>query len=212
MCDGPFSRRAVMTYWLLHDVCAGLARAEFVEFGFEGNNIHRLHSVFGGGEVWANRSTNSTWKVAGAALPPFGFIAKCGGSEAGVVETNGRRWAYSRGPSGVFVDSRGTGVHSAYGVRTDGAVRVTCDRSGFMKRSMPFMGSSGEMLVAPLPGSGMFDVVIDPKAFGLPVGRVKDVVAVDPLEGSAEPRWTQKNGVLAFRADGRAFAYRVLFK
>ena len=21
MCDGPFSRRAVMTYWLLHDIC-----------------------------------------------------------------------------------------------------------------------------------------------------------------------------------------------
>ena len=27
MCDGPFSRSAVMTYWLLHDLCAELAGA-----------------------------------------------------------------------------------------------------------------------------------------------------------------------------------------
>ena len=212
MCDGPFSRRAVVTYWLLHDVCAKLAGSEFREFGFDGNNIHRLHSTFGAGEVWVNRATNSTWSVAGATLPSYGFVAKCGDAEAGVVETNGRRWAYSKGPSGVFVDARGSGVHSIFGIRTDGAIRVTTDRPGFMKRHTPFVGGKGEMLVTPLPGSGMFDVVIDPKAFGFPVGRVKDVVAVDAHEGAAEPRWTQKNGVIAIRADGKAFAYRILFR
>ena len=201
-----------MTYWLLHDVCAGLARSEFLEFGFGGSNIHRLHSLFKGGEVWANRSTNSTWAVAGAVLPPYGFVAKCGDAEAGVVETDGRRWAYSKGPSGVFLDTRGNGVRSMAGVRTNGAILVTASRSGYMARHMPFVGSNGEMLVTPLPGSDTFDVTIDPKAFGFPVGRVKDVVAVDPGEGSVEPRWTQKNGVIAFRADGKAFAYRVVFK
>ena len=99
-----------------------------------------------------------------------------------------------------------------FGVRTDGAIRVTTDRPGFMKRHTPFVGGNGEMLVTPLPGSGMFDVVIDPAAFGFPVGRVKDVVAVDPREGAAEVRWTQKKGVIAIRADGKAFAYRVLFR
>ena len=212
MCDGPFNRRAVMTYWLLHDVCERLAGSEFEKFGFDGNNIHRLHSTFGAGEVWANRATNSTWSVAGATLPPYGFVAKCGDAEAGVVETHGRRWAYSKGPSGVFVDARGSGVHSIFGIRTDGAVRITADRPGFMKRHTPFIGSNGEILVTPLPGSGMFDVTIDPTAFGFPFGHVKDVVAVDQGEGAADVRWTQKNGVIAIRADGNAFAYKILFR
>ena len=212
MCGLPGMKAAVMTYWLLHDACAELAKSEFQEFSFDGNNIHRQHSKFGAGEVWVNRSTNSTWKVSDAVLPTYGFVVKCRDSEAGVVETAGRRWAYSKGPSGVFVDARRTGVHSAFGVRTDGAVRVTSDRNGFMKRHMPLFGSNGEMLVTPLPGSGPFDVVIDPRAFDFPVGRVKDVVAVDAREGAAELRWTQKNGVIAIRADGNAFAYRIIFK
>ena len=212
MCEGPFSREAVLTYWLLHDVCDELARGDFVEFGFDGKNIHRLHSLFVTGEVWANRSTNSTWSVADTVLPTYGFVAKCANSEAGIVETEGRVWSYSRGPSGVFVDSRKSGVHSAFGVRTDGAVHVSSDRNGFMKRNMPLFGSNGEMLVTPLPGSGRFDVVIDPKAFGFPVGRVKDIVAVESAEDAEEIRWTQKNGVIAIRADGKSLAYRIVFK
>ena len=212
MCDGPFSRRAVMTYWLLHDVCAELADDDFLAFAFDGNNIHRLHSTFGRGDVWANRSTNSTWTVAGAALPPYGFFAKCGDSAAAVVETAGARWAYSHGPSGVFVDARGSGVRAAHGVETDGAVRVTASRSGFMRRHTPFAGGDGEMLVTPLPGSGGFGVRIDPTAFGFRSGRVKDVVAVDPQEGAGELLWTQKDGRIAIRADGKAFAYRIVFR
>ena len=54
-----------MTYWLLHDVCAALARSEFESLTF-GGNIHRQHTTFaGGGEVWINRETNAVWKVAG---------------------------------------------------------------------------------------------------------------------------------------------------
>ena len=41
-------RRAVMTYWLLHDVCAALARSEFESLTF-GGNIHRQHGEAGAG-------------------------------------------------------------------------------------------------------------------------------------------------------------------
>ena len=212
MCDGPFSRRAVMTYWLLHDVCAELAKSEFLEFDFDGANIHRLHSVFSSGEVWVNRSTNSAWRVADADLPRYGFLARCVDSEAAVVETDGGRWAYSAGPSGVFVDSRGSGVHSAFGVCTDGAVRITTHRNGVLRRYLPFTGPNSEMLVTPLPGSGTFGLVVDPTAFGFPRGRVKDVVPVDPQPGAADVRWTQRDGMISLRADGRSFAYRILFR
>ena len=56
MCDGPFSRRAVMTYWLLHDVCAELARREMLSHEFAGDDIHRQIVRFAGdAQVIANR-------------------------------------------------------------------------------------------------------------------------------------------------------------
>ncbi len=40
MCDGPFSRSAVMTYWLLHDACARLARQPMLRHEFADGDIH----------------------------------------------------------------------------------------------------------------------------------------------------------------------------
>ena len=213
MAGGSFSRRGVMTYWLLHDVCADLASADFEDFSFDGNNIHRLHSVFSdGSSVWVNRDSNTTWRVEGRLLPHYGFFAKTKSAEAAVVLKSGYRWAYAKGPSGVFVDARGAGPVEAGGVKTDGALLVTSNRKGFMRRHLPFSGSGGEILVTPLPGSTLFSAVIDPVAFGFRRGGVKDVVPVEPLPDARELRWTQKNGVLAFQADGRAFAYRIIFR
>ncbi len=107
MCGGPFGRGAVMTYWLLHDVCKALAFADFEELSFEGN-IHRQHSRFSnGGEVWLNRLTNGApWKVAGYELPAYGFYAKAPGVEAGVVRIDGQRCAFARSEGLTFVDAR----------------------------------------------------------------------------------------------------------
>ena len=116
MCDGPFSRNAVKTYWLQHDICAELGRAEFLDLKYEGN-IHRQHSFFSdGGEVWANRQTNAMWRLPnGVTLPPYGYYARTRGTESGVVEKDGVRYAFAKSAKGLFVDARKPSLGRAYG-------------------------------------------------------------------------------------------------
>ena len=143
MCNGPFSRRAVMTYWLLHDVSADLARSAFESLEFEGGDIHRQHSTFGGGEVFVNRSTNSAWRVAGHELPPFGFHVKTARAEAGVVSRGGRRIAFAKGPGGMFFDARSPAISVSTLVKI-GAFTAT-SRSSFRLRSVwEFQGDVSE--------------------------------------------------------------------
>ena len=106
MCDGPFSRRTVMTYWLLHDVSNFLARHEMLSHEFAGDDIHRQFVHFGnGGSVRVNRG-QSDWTTNDQVLPPFGFIARAGGNEAGITRRDGVISAYAKSPGVLFVDSR----------------------------------------------------------------------------------------------------------
>ena len=94
MSDGPFSRRAVMTYWLLHDVCTALGRETFELHEF-GKTIQRQHTVFSHGcEVWTNRGSNE-WVVAGFTLPQYGFYAKTSNARAGVLLLRGQRAGFA---------------------------------------------------------------------------------------------------------------------
>ena len=107
MCHGPFSRDTVKTYWLQHDVCAELGRAEFLDLRYEGS-IHRQHAFFSdGGEVWINRATNDTWTLPnGLELPPYGHFAKTRTATAGVISWNGVRCAYAKAGDTAFYDAR----------------------------------------------------------------------------------------------------------
>ena len=60
--------------------------------------IHQQHVVFSGGaEVWVNRSTNTTWRLAnGVELPSYGYYTKSPENESGVVMKNGRRARYAK--------------------------------------------------------------------------------------------------------------------
>jgi len=106
MCDGPFSRKSVMTYWLLHDACDALAHAEMETHSF-GPSVRQQHTTFGrGGEVWANRGSNA-WTVAnGFVLPQYGFFVKTAKAEAGVVRLAGRRAAFAQSEGAFFADAR----------------------------------------------------------------------------------------------------------
>jgi hypothetical protein len=106
MCDGPFSRRAVMTYWLLHDVCDALARAEMETHSF-GASVRQQHTTFSkGGRVWANRGTNA-WNVAdNRILPEYGFYVQTRKAEAGVVLLNGHRAGFAQSEDAFFADAR----------------------------------------------------------------------------------------------------------
>ncbi len=106
MCDGPFSRRTVMTYWLLHDVCDELARTDLESHEF-GASVHQQHTKFaGGGEVWTNRA-EPEWTVDGVTLPAYGLLAKTPGGEARIFKAaGGLRAAMARSAGRFFADAR----------------------------------------------------------------------------------------------------------
>ena len=106
MSDGPFSRRAVMTYWLLHGVCARLGRETFERHEF-GETIQQQHTVFGKEcEVWTNRGSNYVWKVEGYELPQYGFYVKTPTARAAVFMQDGQRAAFAQGEVSFFADAR----------------------------------------------------------------------------------------------------------
>jgi len=106
MCEGPFSRRAVMTYWLLHDVCNSLAHDQMLTDEFAGDDIHRQIARFSnGGMAQVNRGKGD-WTTEGQALPSFGFIAKAGRNEADITRRGGIISAYAKSPGVLFVDAR----------------------------------------------------------------------------------------------------------
>ncbi len=107
MCDGPFSRRAVMTYWLLKDVCEALSRASFETHTF-GPTIKQQHTVFSGDcMVWANRGSNMLWQVAGGRLlPEYGFYVTTPDAKAGVILIDSQRVGFAKAPGIYFADAR----------------------------------------------------------------------------------------------------------
>ncbi|MBC7287754.1 MAG: hypothetical protein H5T86_06860, partial [Armatimonadetes bacterium] len=119
MCDGPCYRNTVITYWLLHDVCARLARAGLESVEFVDDNIHRLHSTFSdGGEVWVNRG-QEPWQVANVTLPQYGFLARSGDCRAEIILRDGIPARMAQSPGVIFVDPR------APYLDTSGRVNVT---------------------------------------------------------------------------------------
>lgn len=123
MSQGPFHRIAVMTYWLLHDVCDFLARNSFDEHAF-GPTVMQQHTVFAGGKgrVWANRGMSS-WQPEGMSLkgtlPRFGFWVETPQAVAGVFENaDGKRIGYARsqdeqGSQRIFADARPGNISSS---------------------------------------------------------------------------------------------------
>ena len=128
MCDGPFSAKAVKTYWMKHDTCAELGAAEFLDLEYDGS-IHRQHAFFSnGGEVWVNRQTNGVWRLDdGTVLPPYGYYAKTRGTESGVVEKDGVRCGFAKSADVGFYDARkpGRGFAVSSALRAE---RVAPDR------------------------------------------------------------------------------------
>ena len=106
MCDGPFSRRAVMTYWLLHDVCKTLAHDEMLSDEFAGDDIHRQQVHFSNNDAVQVNRGKSDWTLGDQVLPNYGFIAKAGENEAGITRRGGVISAYAKGPGVLFVDAR----------------------------------------------------------------------------------------------------------
>ncbi|MCB1231719.1 MAG: hypothetical protein KDN19_15725 [Verrucomicrobiae bacterium] len=106
MCDGPFSRRAVMTYWLLHDVCVELGNSDLLDHAFVDDDIHRQVTRFSGdGVVRVNRGQQD-WRVENAILPAYGFLARAGEREADISRRDDLVTAFAQSPGMIFADAR----------------------------------------------------------------------------------------------------------
>jgi hypothetical protein len=113
MCDGPLNRSAVMTHWLLHDVCDDLARREMTDHRFAEDDIHRHVIGFGAGsEVFVNRG-ETEWVVKGHRLPTYGFFAEAGQHRAALERIEGTVAAWAEGPEACFFDARPRGQFGA---------------------------------------------------------------------------------------------------
>ena len=214
MCDGPFSRNAVKTYWLQHDACAELGRAEFVDLKYEGS-IHRQHAFFSdGSDVWVNRQTNETWRLSnGVVLPPYGYYARTRGTKSGIVEKDGVRYAFSKSAKGIFIDARKPSAGHARSASPQRDKLLGVNRAG---RAVSFGGLKtdgsfrfADWRIVPLPSSGAFSAEIDLAAFGAAGRTVVGVDAEDPQDGAKTPEWNQSGNVLKVDCDAKSFAYRI---
>ncbi|NUP99762.1 MAG: hypothetical protein HUU35_07900, partial [Armatimonadetes bacterium] len=124
MCDGPFYRRTVMTYWLLQPLCAELERQEMLAHQFAGDNIHRQQVTWSAGKVSVNRGADD-WAVEGVTLPPFGFVAQAADHRAEISRRDGVIAAMAQSPGLLFVDAR---PPDDYGSRLE---EVTVEVRGF---------------------------------------------------------------------------------
>lgn len=108
MSDGPFNRRAVMTYWLLHNISNKLAHSEMLSHQFAGDDIHRQVVNFQNATVNVNRG-KADWQADGLTLPQYGFIAKAGEVSASIARRGGQITGFAQAPGVLFADARPVG-------------------------------------------------------------------------------------------------------
>jgi hypothetical protein len=217
MVGTPFSRAAVRKYWLLHDPMRAIALKRVSNVEFADENIHRQVVTYEGGEkIFVNRGEDD-WEIAGHVLPQYGFLSQAGSIQAAVEKRDGMITDWCRSPSGLYVNARkvdhqgqpasrhpedprfnpGAKTADFDAVRTTGAFRLTC--------------AAKDLTLTPLPAEGEFAVEITvSKVLRRGVPFIKAITAIDEAgETVGEIEFSYTKGKLSFKADGRAFAYRV---
>ena len=233
MCDGPFSRRTFMTYWLLHDVCQALARAPFEAHEF-GDTVHQQHTTFGGGcEVWVNRQGDSTWHARERRSPDR--HNEDAGQETG-APGNPRQplqcvmnpmhlpeyGFYVKTPEAtagiVLLDGRRAAFAKSHGAffvdaRPDQNQAGKLDFGGIVTDGAfrLVQDSETEWRLIPLPGSPAFTATLALDALGAGQHQVVTAVEmIDPINALTQPpEWAQDGDALTLACDGRSFAYRI---
>ena len=230
MADGPFSRRAVMTYWLLHDVCAALARQELTAHQFADDGIHRQHTTFsGGGAAWTNRG-EAVWSVQGVTLPSNGLLARAGDCEAAMALIGEARVGWARSPGVWFFDARpplADGVGPRGGWLETKTRREAGQPGPETKLPRQFVDFGPAATDGAFPPIGRQErIAADPLAQGPglpPVLRLDKLAGTTPQavkiraldENGAErpaPKWDLRDGQVELQIDGAAFEYRIAWE
>ncbi|MBI5830784.1 MAG: hypothetical protein HZB16_00550 [Armatimonadetes bacterium] len=105
MSDGPFGRRAVMTYYLLSDLCRALEHQEMLTHEFVDDRVDRQRVTFDEGTVTVNRG-DADWTVDGKVLPNYGMVAKVGQQQVDISRRGGVITAMASSLGRLFVDAR----------------------------------------------------------------------------------------------------------
>jgi len=202
-----------MTYWLLHDVCADLAKQDMEKHTFSDDNIHRQIVDFAkGGKVIANRG-KTDWEINGQILPSYGFIAESGQYKAMVTKRDGVISAYTESPDSVFVDARPPEEFKP--AQPDERLdRINASRKivnfGNIETNGAFRLLKDKKMVIPLPESQSFEVVLNLSALNLPA-KVSRVEAINEnLEKQEDVEFVIVDGRLRFTTKLGFFAYRLV--
>ncbi|MFO0928477.1 MAG: DUF5696 domain-containing protein [Gemmataceae bacterium] len=165
MIDRPaMLRGAVRKYWLIQSIARAVAGDRIASVTFVDDDPQRL--VIGwksGVRVWVNRG-DADWTVEGRTLPPFGFLARAGETEASVERMGGQVVERSRGKAGQYVNGRGA-VTDFGAVATSGGVR--CQTAG------------DTITLTPLPDGGAVGLRLRANRL---LGRTVQVVAVEAVD------------------------------
>jgi hypothetical protein len=220
-----------MTYWLLHDVCAVLARETFESHAF-GKTIHQQQTVFSkDAKVWVNRGSNQVWSVAdGKQLPQYGFYVETPRAKAGVFLIDGQRVGFAKSEKALFVDARPRSnairkVKINSDVKEDGLTTERAQELNVEGRLLDFGDLStdgafrlvnegnGTWLLTPLPGSKAFNADISLTYLASAYAKIKKVEMVDPFyAGSKVPDWSLDGATFRIACDGKSFAYRIFIE
>lgn len=127
-------------YWLAVPLSEDLGLQRIEEVACVGGNIHRLMVRYAGGKVvWVNRS-DEPWRVEGAVLPKYGYLARGSQVDQRFVLEDGRPLETMRTGGVFYVDFRGQ-RRSYEGIEADGAVLVVPIAGGV--EIVPLGGNTG---------------------------------------------------------------------
>lgn len=99
-------RDAVRKYWLAQDVIWSLRQDDIASVAFADDSLHRQTVRWKSGAVIHVNRGESDWEVGGRTLPPYGFVAKSGDSEASIERIDGQVVEQSRSPGKAYFNGR----------------------------------------------------------------------------------------------------------
>lgn len=186
MSDGPFSRRAVMTYWLLQPLCESLERQEMLAHEFLDDQVTRQRVTWPTGTVTVNRGPEDI-TVDGHVLPEYGMIAQVGAHQVDISRRDGIVSARAESPGWLFVDARSPSTHRYYartavtGFEDQGNRNYAITMDWNVLRQIPadirpFIHMTGEL--EQLPGATRNADIL----WQTPSGNIEDVIHDAPAE------------------------------